>query len=230
MSHEMISTYCLWKKFLSALTISLMLTPHVLAADPLAVPQPDGDGWYTLFNGQDLTGWKASENSGTFQVVDGEIVVHGPRSHLFYVGPVHGADFINFQWKCEVLMKPHSNSGMYFHTEYQNEGWPAKGYEVQLNNTHTDPKKTGGLYAVADVMHESPADDDQWFTQVVTVDGNRIIVRVNGQVTADYVEPDNVERSADMAGRRLSHGTIAVQGHDPNSEVHIRKIMIKPTR
>lgn len=210
-------------------TCGLLLVPACFHSSAFGqAAKPDSDGWYSLFNGRDLTGWKASENAETFKVVDGKIVIHGPRSHLFYVGPVGDADFTNFQWKCEVLMKPHSNSGMYFHTEYQDEGWPAKGYEVQLNNTHSDPKKTGGLYAVADVMHESPAEDDEWFTQEVTVDGKHIVVRVNGEVTADYTEPDDVERPTDMSGRKLSHGTVALQGHDPDSEVHVRKIMIKP--
>lgn len=212
----------------SVATACLLLAASVHTVPQAAASEPDSDGWYSLFNGTDLTGWKASENADTFQVDDGEIVIHGHRSHLFYTGPVEGADFTNFIWKCEVLTKPNANSGMYFHTEYQDEGWPAKGYEVQLNNTHSDPKKTGGLYAVADVMHESPAKDDEWFTQEVTVDGKHIVVRVNGEVTADYTEPDDVERPADMSGRKLSHGTVALQGHDPDSEVHVRKIMIKP--
>ena len=193
-----------------------------------AAPQPDADGWYSLFNGQDLSGWKASEHADTFRVEDGKIVIHGPRSHLFYVGPVEDANFTNFQWRCDVLMKPGSNSGMYIHTKYQEEGWPSQGYEVQLNNTNSDAKKTGGLYAGADVIDQSPMEDDQWFTQEVTVDGRRIVVRVNGEVTTDYTEPENVERPADFADRRLSHGTIALQGHDPESEVHIRNIQIKP--
>ena len=38
--------------------------------------RPDADGWYSLFNGKDFTGWKKSEdNPDTFKVVDGEIVV-----------------------------------------------------------------------------------------------------------------------------------------------------------
>ncbi len=186
------------------------------------------DGWISLFNGKDLSGWKASEQGGSFRVVDGELVIRGPRSHLFYVGPVGGADFTNFEWKCEVLTKPASNSGMYFHTDYQDEGWPSKGYEVQINNSHADPKRTGGLYAVADVMNDSPANDGEWFTQQVTVEGKHVVVSVDGRVTTDYTEPDDVTRPAEFAGRKVSHGTIALQAHDPNSEVHIRKIMIKP--
>ncbi len=190
--------------------------------------EPAESGWISLFNGKDLSGWKASEQSNSFRVVDGELVINGPRSHLFYTGLVHGADFTNFEWKCEVLTKPSSNSGMYFHTEYQEDGWPAKGYEVQINNSHADPKRTGGLYAVADVMNDSPVKDGEWFTQQVTVQGKHIVISVNGKVTTDYTEPDDVQREAEFAGRKLSHGTIALQAHDPGSEVHIRKILIKP--
>jgi hypothetical protein len=195
-----------------------------LAADAAA----DADGWISLFNGKDLSGWKAAENPDSFQVVNGVLVIKGNRGHLFYAGDVEGADFKNFDWKCEVMTKPQANSGMYFHTEYQEEGWPAKGYEVQLNNSHADPKKTGGLYGVFDVMNDAPAKDGEWFTQQVTVEGKHIVVRVNGKVTTDYTEPDNVKRSGDFIGRLISHGTIALQAHDPGSEVHIRKIMIKP--
>jgi hypothetical protein len=187
----------------------------------------DGEGWITLFDGKTLDGWRASENPGTFSVRDGAIVVHGPRSHLYYVGPVKNHDFRNFEWQAEVMTTPGSNSGMYFHTEFQEKGWPQKGYEVQVNNSHTDPKRTGGLYGVQD-NYEAPAKDHEWFTQHIIVDGKRIVVKVDGRVIVDYTEPDNVERPADMAGRRLSSGTIALQGHDPKSIVHYRNIRIKP--
>lgn len=185
------------------------------------------DGWVSLFNGKDLSGWKANENKESFRVEDGKIVANGPRSHLFYVGPVNKANFKNFEWKCEIMTKPNSNSGMYFHTKYQDEGWPSAGYEVQVNNTHGDPKKTGGLYAVADVMDNSPAKDGEWFTQHVIVKGSKVVVKVNDKVTTEYTQPENPKRPEGMEGRVLKEGTFALQGHDPISEVHYRKVMVK---
>lgn len=185
------------------------------------------EGWTSLFNGKDLVGWKANENKDTFRVKDGKIIVKGPRSHLFYVGEVNDAKFKNFEWKCEIMTKPNSNSGMYFHTKFQETGWPSAGYEVQVNNTHGDPKKTGGLYAVADVMDNSPAEDNQWFTQHVVVKDKNVVIKVNGEVTTNYTESDNPDRDKSMQGRLLSTGTFALQGHDPGSEVHFRKIMVK---
>jgi len=181
------------------------------------------EGWISIFNGKDLTGWRASENKGTFTVKDGILIVHGKRSHLFYEGPVGGADFRNFEWKADVKTFPGANSGMYFHTEYQERGWPAKGYEVQVNSTHSDRKKTGGLYGVVDVLDNAPSKDGEWFTQHIIVRDKRIIVKVNGKVTVDYTEPEGV-----TGGRKLSSGTVAIQGHDPGSIVHYKNIMIKP--
>ena len=92
--------------------------------------------------------------------------------------------FTNFEFKADVMTTPGSNSGMYFHTEFQEGGWPAKGYEVQVNNSHTDWRRTGGLYAIVDVK-EPPAKDDTWFTQQITVIGKHVVIKVDGKATAD---------------------------------------------
>ena len=189
-------------------------------------PAAQTDGWVSLFDGKTLEGWKASENPSTFSVADGAIVVDGPRAHLYYVGPVNNHVFTNFEWKADVMTTPGSNSGMYFHTEFQETGWPAKGYEVQVNNSHTDWRRTGGLYAIVDVK-EPPAKDDTWFTQHITVTGKSVVIRVDGKVTAEYTEPAGVERPADMAGRKLGSGTFALQGHDPKSKAFFKNIMVK---
>ena len=208
----------------SALQLCVMIVV-VLVVSGSARPGA-ADKWVRIFDGKTLDGWKAGENADTFKVENGAIVVFGPRSHLYYVGPVGDHNFKNFEWKAEVMTTPGSNSGMYFHTEYQEKGWPSKGYEVQVNNSHTDPKRTGGLYAIKDVM-EAPAKDGEWFTQHIIVRGKRVIVKVNGKTLVDYTEPENPERPANMAGRLLSSGTVALQGHDPKSKVLYKNIMVK---
>ena len=186
-------------------------------------------GWISLFDGKTLNGWKASENKDTFSVQDGMLVVKGARSHLFYVGPVENADFTNFEFKADVMTRPNANSGMYFHTAYQETGWPDKGYEVQVNNSHSDWKRTGGLYAVVDIK-DPPAKDNEWFTQQIRVSGKHIVITVNGKVTVDYTEPEGVSQTGypNMPGRKLSSGTFAIQGHDPGSVVYYKNIMVKP--
>ena len=179
--------------------------------------------WISLFDGKSLDGWKASENPDTFSVVDGMIVVDGPRAHLFYVGDVNDHTFKNFEFKADVKTTPGSNSGMYFHTEYQEDGWPSKGYEVQVNNSHTDWRRTASLYGVDDVRN-APADDNEWFTQHITVQDSLITIRVDDQIITEYV---NVKELSNDFPRRLDKGTFALQGHDPESKVYYKNIMVK---
>ena len=190
------------------------------------LPAQPGADWVSLFDGKTLDGWKVGENAASFSVADGAIVINGPRAHLYYDGPVGNHDFKNFEFKADVMTTPGSNSGIYFHTAYQEGGWPSKGYEVQVNNSHTDPKRTAGLYAVKDNM-EAPAKDGEWFTMQIVVQGKHVTTSVNGKTIVDYTEPDGVERPADMKARLISSGTFALQGHDPKSKVLVKNIMVK---
>jgi hypothetical protein len=180
------------------------------------------DGWISLFNGKNLDGWKASENKATFSVRDGIIIVKGPRSHLYYTGTVENASFTDFEFKADIMTKPKANSGMYFHTEYKETGWPSDGFEVQVNNSHSDWRRTGSLYGINDVR-DSAAKDNQWFTQHIIVDGRQITVMVKGKTVMQYAVPQEGRRS-----RRLSSGTFALQGHDPGSTIYYRNVMVRP--
>jgi hypothetical protein len=183
------------------------------------------DGWFSLFNGKNLDNWKFNDKEGTFKVEDGMIVVNGERSHLFYDGPVQNHDFTNFELKADIMTTPNSNSGVYFHTEFQPEGWPDKGYEVQVNNSHGDWRRTGGLYGIAD-LKEVPTKDNEWFNMHIIVTGKHIVVKLNDKTVVDYTEPENVNYE-DFPGRKITHGTFCLQGHDPDSKVYYKNIMVK---
>ena len=180
---------------------------------------PRSDGWIPLFDGQTLAGWRANENPSTFRVENGEIVIHGPTAHLFYEGPVMDHAFKDFELTADVLTKPGANSGIYIRTAFQPTGWPSRGYEVQINNSHSDWRRTGSLYAVQDVRESLP--DNVWFTVHTIVRGRRIQIMLDDRQVVDYTEPAG-------SPTRLTGGTIALQGHDPGSEVHYKNIMIRP--
>lgn len=183
-------------------------------------------GWHLLFDGKSLDGWQAPEKPEVFTVADGQIVVKGPRSHLFYTGSVANHDFKNFELSIDVLTKPKANSGVYFHTEFQSVGWPFKGYEVQVNNSHSDPSRSAGLWGIKANL-ETVAQDDAWFTLNIRVEGKRIVTSVSGKVIIDFTEPENWTPPANLAGRKLAHGTFAIQGHDPESVIHYRNIKVR---
>ena len=172
------------------------------------------EGFVSLFNGQDLSGWKASEN-GNFSVEDGAIVVRGNRAHLFTI-----REYQNFDFTCEIMTQPGSNSGIYFHTAYE-ETWPSRGYEVQVNCTHSDPVKNGSLWGVVK-NYNARVKDNEWYAMQITVEDQNIVTRVNGEIVVDYTEPAGV-----TAARRIGKGSIALQAHDPKSVVRYRNIRLK---
>jgi hypothetical protein len=188
------------------------------------------DGWTSLFNGKDLAGWKANENVETFSVQDGAIVAHGRRSHLFYVGGFRNHNFKDFELTVDVMTLPKANGGIYIQTEFQDTGWPGKGFEVQVNNSFsTDPRKTGSLYEVQDIGADL-VKDNEWFTEDIIVKGNTITVKVNGKEVVRWTQPANWAGAGEFPGRRIGPGTIALQGHDAGSTVYYKNIRIRPLK
>lgn len=188
------------------------------------------DGWHSLFNGKDLTGWKVNEeNPSAFRVTDGALHVKGGRSHIFYAGEVNGAKFKNFEFKAKVMTKANANSGIYFATEYQKDGWPSKGYECQVNNSFDkDPRRTASLYAIKDVK-EKLVPDDTWFDYNIKVQDKNITISINGKVITEYTEKEGDTRNGGMDGRWIKDGgTFAFQAHDPGCEAFFKDIMVKP--
>lgn len=181
-----------------------------------------GLGWISIWDGETLNGWRASENTESFSVDDERIVVDGPRSHLFYEGSVAGGDFINFEFKSDVYTYPQANSGIFFHSRFQDVGWPQYGYEAQVNATHGDRRKTGSLYAVNDVMDDAPHVDNEWFHYYIQVDGRDIQFKVDGEVVNVFAEPKSREGTI-----KLNRGTISLQAHDPNSRIYFRNLYIR---
>ena len=191
-----------------------------------SVSNAEDGQWQSLFDGKSLDGWNAEDHDECFKVQDGSIVAGGgPLARLSYVGPVNKQDFKNFELKIEVLTKPGSNGGVFFHTGPQSK-FLKKGYEAQVCNSCGDKRKTGSLLVIED--HDtSPVKDDEWFEYHIVVSGKRIVLKVNGKTTVDYTEPMNPKRPDSWEDRVLSHGLIAIQAHDPDSTVLYRKIRVK---
>ena len=196
----------------------------------VAVPAFAQKGWISLFNGKDFTGWKVGGDQTTFQIKDGALVANGPVAHAFYDGPVNHHDFKNFELMVDVMTAPNSNGGIYFHTEYQERGFPRKGFEVQVNTTHRDPIKSGSLYHVKDIGEDVIKEitkDNEWFTEHIIVQGDTVTIKLNGKEVVKWTQPADWNGGREGAGRVIDHGTIAFQGHDPNSTVHYKNVRIK---
>lgn len=199
---------------------TLLLVAAALLLTPFAGSAEDKDGWISLFNGKNFDGWKIGDaKQGKWKIENGNIVANGPVSHLYTI-----KEFKNFEFKAEVMTTPGSNSGIYFHTKYQETGFPGTGYESQVNVSHGDPVKTGSLWGVVK-LYETPAKDNKWWEQHIIVRGQNIVVKINGKTVLDYTEPKGVQ-----GGRKISSGSFALQAHDPKSVIYYRNLRVKPLK
>ncbi len=178
------------------------------------------EGFTSLFDGKTFKGWKIAENEKSFSVEDGAIVAKGPRAHCFYVGEDGEAKFEDFELRLEAMTKPNSNGGVFIHTSWQDNGWPAKGYEVQVNNTQHDWRKSGGLYGIVD--NKEPFKDDEWMQYVIRVEDGVVNVTINGKEIVKDFKPEGDQDKLQDGG-----GTIALQAHDPGSTIFYKNIRVK---
>lgn len=209
----------------------------LLIAAALQISPALEPGFTSLFNGRDLAGWTIAGPADSFTVQDGAIVAKGPASHCYYDGIFRNHRFRNFELKVDVMTRPGSNGGVYVLTEYEETGgnlrasgrFPSKGFEIQVDNSHTDRIRTGSLYHVVDIVDTSPAKDDEWFTEDITVQGETITIKVNENEVVRWTQPTDWDGGREGLGRKITGpGTIALQAHDPNSTVYYKNIRIRP--
>lgn len=227
----------------------------VLAAGPVAAQTPEPEpGFVSLFDGQTLNGWKVGDNAGLFHVENGMIVMDCPAdnnqpAHLFYDGDVNGHTFKNFDLRVDVLTYHCANSGIYFHTEFQQAGFPRKGLECQVDNSHSDWRRTGSLYGLFNLtwgpetpsadnkqtvvyLANAPVRDNVWYTQEIICRNGLVTVKLNGQPMFTYqiANADEVHRLP-TGFTWLPEGTFALQGHPPMrgqiSKACFRNIRVK---
>ena len=210
----------------------LLSTLGVLYFMPVTVAASE---WRALFNGKDLSGWKPNVYPDSWSVVDGTIRARATKesSHLFFVGdrPEGFESFKDFELEVTARSEPNSNGGIFIHTGYATVSAAqrlSKGYEIQLNSSPRERRKTGSLYAIVD-LDKSPVDESKWFTVLITVRGKRITVQIDGQKVVDYIEPENVQPPPGRPGRKLDPigGAIALQAHDPGSTFYFRSIRLR---
>ena len=159
---------------------------------------------------------------------DGALQVRGGRAHLFWIGLDDiPAEFTDFELRAQVKTTRGSNSGIFFHTRFQERGWPVVGLEAQVNTSHKDARKTGSIYAIQDVRGEAPSADGAWFDYWIRVEGQKVIVAVDGVVVNEYTEPEDFKPPAGKPHIRLGRGTFAIQGHDPKSMVFFKDIRVR---
>lgn len=206
---------------------------EALAKRPVA-PIPEGKGdWRKLFNGKDKEGW-AMLGPGEFKLENGELVTYGGMGMLWYPGEKFGNCEINVVFQ---MAREDDNSGVFIRIpQVPKNPMQAvnQGYEVQIDNKDNEWHHTGCLYSLVkahELVQIEPAKDA---TMLITLDGPRTVVRVNGKVVTDYTEGDPVPPKAKPyepnRATRPNEGYIGLQNHGGTAHVHFKEVAVRPLK
>ena len=182
-----------------------------------AAPEP-------IFNGKDLTGWK-----GTGYVVkDGTIVCTPKGGNL-----ITEKEYSNYVFSFEFKLPPGGNNGIAIH--YPGKGNPSlTGMEIQvLDDTATKYKNLkpyqfhAGIYTLKEAKHGHLKPVGEWNKETITVNGNHVIVELNGVIVNEGNLDDLAAKHPEHKGVKRRKGHIGFCGHkDP---VAFRNISIVDT-
>jgi len=120
--------------------------------------------------------------------------------------------------------------------EREEGAWYAvhNGYEVQIAGGGDALHRTGAIYSLA--PSTSVARPGEWQTLVITLDGTRISVELDGKKVSslDTGSKDLPARKAwhepKREPKRPAVGYIGLQNHDPGDEVWFKEVSVKPLR
>jgi len=169
-------------------------------------PKPPGEDWIQLFNGKDLSGWKAV-GAEEWKVVNGSIEGRTLTQGYGYLETTK--TYKDFQLSLRFKCVGNGNSGVYFHTAFKpGTADVSQGAQAEIDcaiNRHT-----GGIYGFGRQWIVWPAPEketvvrqDEWNDMVVMIEGNRYRTRLNGVEMVDFTDP--------LA--KFLEGTIALQLH-----------------
>ncbi|MGE4587873.1 MAG: DUF1080 domain-containing protein, partial [Mangrovibacterium sp.] len=119
-------------------TILLMLVCTGLYAD-------NGDGWISLFNGKDFTGWRQLNGQARYEIIDGEIVgtTVADTPNSFMATEKNYGDFI---LELDLLVDDRMNSGIQFRSESKKEYLNGRVHGYQCEVDPDERAWSGGIY------------------------------------------------------------------------------------
>ncbi|WP_242083500.1 3-keto-disaccharide hydrolase [Aestuariivivens sediminis] len=189
--------------------------------------QTYSQNWESLFNGEDLQGWKVVGGTATYIVQEGNIIgtSKNDRLNTFLCTEKNYSDFI---LELEIFLPNKLNSGVQFRSSTREEEFGTRVFGYQCEVDPTKRKWTGGIYDEArrkwlyPITRNTKAQEAfemaTWNTIRIEAFGNEINTFVNGQHASRLVD--------DMT----ASGFIGLQVHNVKEEEVGRKVMWKNIR
>lgn len=196
----------------------------------LVSPEEAAQGFYPLFNGKDLDGWRVrGENKEAFAIDNGELQTTGAGGGDWAFTVAEYENFVlRYEYRCHPTAE--SNSGVAIRAP--EDGDPAfAGMEIQVlapDEGVPDTGDAGAIYGVVAPKVRADKPAGEWNSVEVLCDGPRIRTVMNGQELYDIQVTEFTERDDGHLplGRRPRQGHIALQDH--GTVVWFRAIRIKP--
>lgn len=198
---------------------------------PTALEREKLAGFVPLFNGKDLTGWKAYDSKPDIWVVENDMLVCKGTGGG-WLGT--DRDYANFVLRFEYRLIPAGNSGIYLRA-------PEKGHisrvgmEIQLlDDFHPRYggidfyQYTGSIYHVVAPTQRASKKAGAWNAMEIAADGREMRIVLNGKKIIDA----NLDRAlrdpaiaAEHPGLTRTTGRIGLQNH--TDRVDFRNLRIK---
>jgi putative heme-binding domain-containing protein len=204
--------------------------------------QSDKDGFRSIFNGRDLTGWDG--NPELWTVAEGCITgkTTGPEQLTYNQFLIwRDGSVKNFELHAKIKVTGNNTGIQYRSKELPDVGkWSIGGYQCDVhptaaNNAMVYEERARGIITqngqsvVIDpkgarwlVANREPVKVDvaEWNDYTIIAQGNHLIHKLNGEVTIDLVDHDKKARATE--------GLLAFQIHrGPAMQVQIKDVMFK---
>jgi Domain of Unknown Function (DUF1080) len=215
--------------------MALVLAANVRSTDDKAeLAKPDADGFITLFNGKDLTGWEGLEDY--WSVTDGVISGHETKDNSKQTFLVwKGGNVSDFELHIKYkFATPDGNSGIQFRSKIVDpKTFKVGGYQADFDakagydgSIYDEAGIAGGrgtmsnrgektVWDADNKRHNEKLSEDNaelkkhikigdWNDVVLTAKGNHITYTINGHLTTDLT---------DNSPKALTEGVLALQLH-----------------
>ena len=198
-------------------------------------PEPDlNDGFSSLFNGKDLTGWTPKGGTCEFYVKDGLLVGKCvPGSPSTYLS-TDNADYTDFVFTCEMKWEVDCNSGVMFHAQTKpgkNDAETVFGPQAEMEGFSKDRHWSGGIYGQSCGGYFYPlwlkehkdaraaTKEGAWNRLTISVLGNVVKTWINGVPAAHWVDDGTYAKG--FFGLQIHKGT--------KGTVLWKNLRVKPT-
>ncbi|MFG0258705.1 MAG: DUF1080 domain-containing protein [Phycisphaerales bacterium JB041] len=187
------------------------------------------DGFTTVFNGEDFTGWSGPTDG--YEVVDGALRCKPGHGGTIYTDE----EYADFAVRFEFRLPPGGNNGLAIRYPGSGDTAYAGMCELQvLDNTHPnyaalEPRQYhGSIYGQYPAHRGYLRAPGEWNFQEVRVVGPRITVELNGTQILDCdtsTLTDFMYEAEKFAGQTRTRGHFGFAGH--NDPVEFREVRIK---